>query len=165
MPEMITLTAQYLKDIDFSPFGQKLGHEDIEREIEPAQGVLVIPGVGEVEVDNGEPELNFIRVIRRPFVCNFLERHQQTSQSFIPLNGCCGLMVLAPATEKSLPDQKEIIAVIFDGTEGINIRKGTWHSAPFAISAESNYIMAGRKGTLKSDLHIANLQKEINIKL
>ena len=162
MADTVALKAQYLGRMDFKPFGQKLNHEDIDREIEPAEGVLVIPGVGEVAVEDGEPELNFIKVVYRPFICEALERHLLTSQSFIPLRGCCGLMVLAPSSEGPLPDLSQVVAVIFDGSEGINIKKGTWHSAPFAISNESHYIMAGRKGTLKDDLHIVDLGKELN---
>jgi ureidoglycolate hydrolase len=163
MANTIALKAQCLNQIDFEPFGQKLCHEDIDREIEPAGGILVIPAVGKVDVENGEPELNFIKVIHRPFICKVMERHLLTSQSFVPLRGCCGLMVLAPASEGPLPDLSKVVAVIFDGSEGININRGTWHTAPFAISNESNYIMAGRKGTLKNDLHLVDLEKEFKM--
>ncbi len=164
MADMTVLNAQYLNKIDFKPFGQKLNRNRIDKEIEPAKGVFVIPGVGEVEVENGLPELNFLKVLSRPFVCKVLERHLLTSQSFIPIKGCCSLMVLAPATKGPLPDLSKIIAVIFDGTEGINIKKGTWHSAPFAISKESNFVMVGRKGTLMDDLYLVDLEKNFNIK-
>ena len=164
MVNITSLKTQYLEKINFNPYGQKLNRENIDKEIEPAEGVFVIPGVGEVDVENGVPELNFIKVVYRPFICKVLERHLLTSQSFIPLKGCCSLMVMAPATDAPLPDLSKLISVIFDGSEGVNIKKGTWHSAPYAISKESNYIMAGRKGTLKNDLQIVDLEKEFNTK-
>jgi ureidoglycolate lyase len=161
MGETIQLRVQYLSQIDFKPFGQKINREKIDQEIEPAKGVFVIPCVGDIIIDDGDPELNFVEVKYRPFICERLERHLLTTQSFIPLRGSCGLIVLAPPTAGNVPILEETVAVIIDGSEGININRGTWHSAPFSISKVSHYIMAGRKGTLEDDLHLVDLKIEL----
>jgi ureidoglycolate hydrolase len=89
-----------------------------------------------------------------------------TSQTFIPLLGCCGLFLLAPPEDlenkDSLPDLDKVVAVIFDGTKGINLKLGTWHCSPFAVSETSNYIMVSRAGTLKDDLQLVDLPEQMN---
>ena len=88
------------------------------------------------------------------------------SQSFTPLNGCAGLFVLVPPEDpldpKARPDLSKAQAIIFDGGQGLNLRKACWHTAPYAISEESNYVMVTRKGTLKDDLTLVDLTKELN---
>lgn len=165
MAEKIEIKAQHLSEIDLSPFGQVLDYDSSEQKIYPIDNVIVTPGIGHLEIEAGALDLMHLRVTRRDFVGNILERHVLTSQTFIPLLGCCGLFLLAPPEDlenkNSLPDLDKVVAVIFDGTKGINIKRGTWHSSPYAVSEVSNYIMVSRAGTLKDDLYVIDLPKQM----
>jgi len=166
MAEKIEIKAQHLSEIDLSPYGQVLDYDSSEQKIYPIDNVIVTPGIGHLEIETGSLDLMHLRVTRRDFVGNILERHVLTSQTFIPLLGCCGLFLLAPPEDlenkNSLPDLDKVVAVIFDGTKGINIKQGTWHSSPYAVSEVSNYIMVSRAGTLKDDLYVIDLPKQMN---
>jgi ureidoglycolate hydrolase len=166
MAEKIEIKAQHLSEIELSPYGQVLDYDSSEQKIYPLDNVIVTPGIGQLEIETGALDLMHLRVTRRDFVGNILERHVLTSQTFIPLLGCCGLILLAPPEDlenkNSLPDLDKVVAIIFDGTKGINIKRGTWHSSPYAVSEVSNYIMVSRAGTLKDDLYVIDLPKQMN---
>jgi len=166
MAEKTVIKAQHLSKIDFSPYGQVLDYDSSEQKIYPDDNVIVTPGIGHLEIEKGALDLMHLRVTRRDFVGTILERHVLTSQTFIPLLGCCGLFLLAPPEDlenkNSLPDLDKVVAVIFDGTKGINLKLGTWHCSPFAVSEMSDYLMVSRAGTLKDDLYIVDLPKQMN---
>jgi ureidoglycolate hydrolase len=166
MAEKIEIKAQYISDLDFSPYGQVLDYDSSKEKIYPDPNVIVTPGIGQLEIVKGNLDLIHLRVIRREFIGTILERHVLTSQTFIPLLGCCGLFLLAPPEDlenkNALPDLQKVIAVIFDGTKGINIKRGTWHSSPFAVSNVSDYIMVSRGGTLSDDLYLVDLPKQMD---
>ena len=161
MAEKIQIKARYLSDIDFSPYGQVLDYDSSEEKVYPDPNVIVTAGVGRLEIVKGNLDLIHLRVIRREFIGTILERHVLTSQTFIPLLGCSGLFLLAPPedleNENALPDLKKVIAVIFDGTKGVNIKRGTWQ-----ISKVSDYIMISRAGTLNDDLRLIDLPKQMD---
>ncbi|MEA3486117.1 MAG: ureidoglycolate lyase [Thermodesulfobacteriota bacterium] len=166
MAEKIGIKAQHLSEIDLSPYGQVLDYDSSEQKIYPHDNVIVTPDIGHLEIKTGVLDLMHLRVTRREFAGTMLERHLLTSQTFIPLLGSCGLFLLAPPEDlenkNSLPDLDKVVAVIFDGTKGVNLKVGTWHCSPFALSEMSNYIMVSRAGTLKDDLHLVDLPKQMN---
>lgn len=166
MADKIQIKAQHLSTIDFSPYGQVLDYESSETKVVPDHNVIVTPGVGTPEITEGHLDLIHLRVIRREFYGKILERHVKTSQAFIPLLGCTGLFLLAPPDDlenkNALPDLDKVIAVIFDGTKGINLKRGTWHSSPFAVSEVSDYIMVSRAGTLGDDLYVVDMPEAMD---
>jgi len=74
--------------------------------------------------------------------------------------------LLAPPEDlenkNSLFNLDKVVVVIFDGTKGISLKIGTWYCSPFPISEISNYIMVSRVGTLKDDLNVVDLPKQMN---
>jgi ureidoglycolate hydrolase len=168
MAEKIILKAKHISEIDFSPFGQVLDPNTVDpnTKIYPTEGVVVTPHIGVIECEKGEVEFTHLHATQHGYTVELLERHLLCSQSFTPLNGCAGLFVLVPPEDpldpKAWPDLSKAQAIIFDGSQGLNLRKACWHTAPYAISEESNYVMVTRKGTLKDDLTLVDLTKELN---
>ena len=60
-----------------------------------------------------------------PFEIRLMERHPHGSQAFVPLTGEPFIVVVAPPGES--PDSEAMRAFESDGTQGINMRPGTWH--------------------------------------
>jgi len=168
MATKITLRVKHISEVDFSPYGQLLDPTQVDpaENIYPTQGCVVTPHVGVIECDKGEVEFTYLKATQHGYTVDMIERHILCSQSFIPVNGCSGLFVLVPPENPIkpglLPDLNNAIALIFDGRQGLNLRKGCWHSAPYAISEESNYVMVTRKGTLKDDLTLVDMKREMN---
>jgi len=63
----------------------------------------------------------------RPFVTDMLERHEFSSQTFIPIDVGRWLIVVAPGGADGRPDVRKALAFIADGRVGVTYRANTWH--------------------------------------
>ncbi|WP_332052574.1 ureidoglycolate lyase [Reyranella sp.] len=63
----------------------------------------------------------------RPLRAELLERHEFSSQTFLPLDVGRWLIVVAPHGHEGRPDLAGVRAFIADGRRGITYRANTWH--------------------------------------
>jgi ureidoglycolate lyase len=63
----------------------------------------------------------------RPFKAELLERHEFSSQTFMPLDVGRWLVVVAPHAKEGGPDLGQVKAFIADGKQGITYKPNTWH--------------------------------------
>ena len=63
----------------------------------------------------------------RPFRADLLERHEFSSQTFVPLDVARWLIVVAPHAEAGGPDLARVRAFIATGRQGVTYRPNTWH--------------------------------------
>jgi len=63
----------------------------------------------------------------RPFRSDMLERHEFSSQTFIPVDVGRWLIVVAPHAAQGGPDAKNAVAFIADGSVGVTYKANTWH--------------------------------------
>lgn len=63
----------------------------------------------------------------RPVRVEMLERHEFSSQSFVPLDVGRWLIVVAPHAPRGGPDLSQVRAFIADGQHGITYKSNTWH--------------------------------------
>jgi ureidoglycolate lyase len=63
----------------------------------------------------------------RPLAVDLLERHEFSSQTFIPVDVGRWLIVVAPHAAQGGPDTAKAIAFIADGRVGVTYRADTWH--------------------------------------
>ena len=63
----------------------------------------------------------------RPFRSELLERHEFSSQTFMPLDVARYLVVVAPHAANGGPDVANIKAFIATGTQGVTYKANTWH--------------------------------------
>jgi len=63
----------------------------------------------------------------RPLGSDMLERHEFSSQTFIPVDVGRWLIVVAPHAAQGGPDTKKAIAFIADGSVGVTYKANTWH--------------------------------------
>ena len=63
----------------------------------------------------------------RPLRAELLERHEFSSQTFMPLDVGRWLIVVAPHARAGGPDMTGLQAFIADGSQGVTYRPNTWH--------------------------------------
>jgi ureidoglycolate lyase len=63
----------------------------------------------------------------RPLGSDMLERHEFSSQTFIPVDVGRWLIVVAPHAAHGGPDTKKALAFIADGRVGVTYKANTWH--------------------------------------
>ena len=64
----------------------------------------------------------------RPLTSDMLERHEFSSQTFIPVDVGRWLIVVAPHAAQGGPDAKrKALAAIVDGSVGVTYKANTWH--------------------------------------
>ncbi len=159
-PEILTEEA-------FAPFGDVL-HPGGE---EPDQDLGIYrywDKIAALEFSGDPTELGYLRVLRRPFEFERMERHRKASQTFIPLSRSTCIFALAPAgqlIDGERPDPDSIRAFILDGTRGVNLHVGTWHWSIFPVTESADYIMVVRRDTIVDDLEIVDLEAPVELRL
>ncbi|MBI2740235.1 MAG: ureidoglycolate lyase [Rhodospirillales bacterium] len=63
----------------------------------------------------------------RPLTADLLERHEFSSQTFVPIDVARWLIVVAPQARTGGPDLSGVKAFIATGTQGVTYRPNTWH--------------------------------------
>lgn len=63
----------------------------------------------------------------RPLRADLLERHEFSSQTFIPIDVARWLIVVAPHAAAGGPDLGGVRAFIANGRQGVTYRPNTWH--------------------------------------
>ncbi|GAB7126483.1 ureidoglycolate lyase [Silvimonas sp. JCM 19000] len=142
------ITVQPLTAAAFAPFGDVIEASD-------AAGHFSINGgnteryhdLANIEVDAGaRPIISIFRGQPRalPLTLTMLERHPHGSQAFMPLQGRCYLVAVAPAGEHvALSDIRVFLA---RGDQGVNYAAGTWHHPLLALDAVSDFLVVDRAG-------------------
>jgi ureidoglycolate lyase len=142
---------------EFAPYGQIMGREVGE----PYETLEILTywtknadlGAEGEKVDGGLLSCNKSgRTVR------YLERHPETSENFIPIEGEC-LFVMAPAdNSKEKPDVSRLKAFYLNGSLGVALHKGTWHWPPIPLGEKVKLVLV-RKGTLWEETQIKNLDE------
>lgn len=96
---------------------------------------------------DADTTLSTVRLDRRPFTVQWLERHFKHTQVFLPLNGKPFIVALAPPGEGDLPDPASVRAFRFDGSQGVCMKVGTWHEFPFPMADDTQAIVILRHET------------------
>lgn len=146
--EMEYIKAQELSAASFKPFGHVIElpdrNPDITRDNLSWWGNLF--DIPRTDIFS----LGFLRIYRKSFVTDALERHIKAPEIFIPIQGT-GVMPFAPASpageEPAVPNESALTAFILDGTKGIVINQGVWHSPGLAVTGQLDFILTVRKET------------------
>jgi ureidoglycolate lyase len=63
----------------------------------------------------------------RPLRADLLERHEFSSQTFVPVDVARWLIVVAPHAATGGPDRAGVRAFIANGKQGVTYKPNTWH--------------------------------------
>lgn len=117
------IVPEPLSAASFAPFGELL-----DRPRQP--GRLYYDAALANHRPEARPSLSLILqppTEERPVVARLLERHQWSSQSFVPLDVGRWLIVVAPHAAGGGPDLGGLRAFLADGSQGVTYRADTWH--------------------------------------
>lgn len=120
---MSLLQAQPITAEAFAPFGALLEY--------PATSgkTTLAPSLGNLR-DYAQPDFtvsHITQVATLPLTLKFMERHAFSSQTFVPLQDCRYLVVVAPHGTQGLPDMDAARAFIVNGQQSITYHPDTWH--------------------------------------
>lgn len=120
----------------FAPYGQVL---------EAPRNGLREDYAGRLE--SGDPTLRanlaLVRAKPRtlPLRVEAMERHNWSSQAFLPLAASRYLVLTCPSRADSSPDLERLQAFLCRGDQGINYDRGTWHHPMTALDAPATFAM------------------------
>jgi ureidoglycolate lyase len=155
--EVKILPLEEVSDKEFKPYGQIMGRETGE-----PNETLEILKYWTKNTDLG-PENE--KIDGGLLVCNksgrkikYLERHPQTAENFIIIEGEC-IFVMAPTDNmKEKPDSSRLKAFYMNGKIGASLHKGTWHWPPIPMGEFVKFVLI-RKGELWETTEIIELKE------
>jgi len=84
----------------------------------------------------------------RPLEAKLLERHEFSSQTFVPIDTARWLIVVAPHAKDGGPDTGAIKAFIATGRQGVTYSANTWHHGLTTLDRPGRFaIFMWRDGT------------------
>lgn len=131
---MQALRAQPLTAAAFAPFGDVL-----EAPVEPGRAYF------DDALANGRadarPSLSIARAgpSAAPVVARMMERHAFSSQSFMPLEACRWLVLVAPHGADGGPDMARAHAFLPEPGQGITFRMDCWHHSLTVLDRPASF--------------------------
>jgi ureidoglycolate hydrolase len=90
------------------------------------------------------------------------ERHLETAELLVPLDGDVVLVLGAP-TGGPLPDPARFAAIRLPRGQAVLLHPGTWHYAPLSESGVVHVLVAFASGTSDSDKDLHDVANELGV--
>jgi ureidoglycolate lyase len=152
--------AQPLTPQAFAPFGEIIDPQDRPPDIETTIN-RYWDGVTRLECRSRAIQVGFVTAYQRPLRADWMERHLEATQAFIPLEGRPSVFVLSPPAPGPRPDLTKVAAFLLDGRRGVNLHVGTWHHLIFPLVPEASYVMILREASRIDDMHVVDLRRDL----
>jgi len=158
------IKVERLTEKNFAEFGNVLGASEakkpnIQDEISNVWlGLSDLMGIGSTKANH----ITFLQIHSKPAKNNKIEKHQTSAEAFIPMQGTSILMVVPAeaANSKGLPDMTRCRAFLMDGSKGVIMKPGTWHTVPYPLTDEATYIVLVDDAIIpKNDIHITQIEE------
>jgi ureidoglycolate lyase len=103
------------------------------------------------ERSGAQPSLSIVHSLpapRLPLEVTQLERHEFSSQSFVPMHGARWLVIVCPSAADGGPDVAAAQAFVAQPDQGVTYRRNTWHHSLIVLDqAACHAIFMWRDGT------------------
>ena len=130
---------------EFAPYGQIWGREEGEP-LEVLENLEFYSYGAKLEPVVEIVESGLLICNEKGRRIRYFERHPETSETFIPIEGRC-IFVMAPANnEEAKPDIERIRAFYLNGTLGVALPAGNWHWPPIPLEKQVKLLLI-RKGS------------------
>jgi len=140
-----SLVALPLTAERFAPFGDVIEARNQNRQAMNEARFERFNDLAGIDLDGGRPCLSIVRCrtpTALPYRVDMLERHPNGSQAFVPLSGFSFLIVVAPPAQSV--DVDDVVALVSNGHQGINYRKGVWHMPMIALERGQQFLVIDR---------------------
>lgn len=144
----------------FAPFGQVL------RPPEGAGRVYFDDGLANLR-PQARASISMARVVEPvalPFEAKLLERHEFSSQSFVPLSVSRWLIMVAPHAPEGGPDLSRIEAFIAGPDEGITFGENVWHHPLTVLDGPGTFALSMWLDGTRGDEEFFHFPAPITIK-
>ncbi len=122
---VIRVKVKMLDAASFAPFGHVLSRSDQPPDF---QGLTSVGWKAQFD-GSGSPLIMTLSSRYVGMRCSKLERHQNVTQTFIPLGRVPSIVaVAAPTDGDTTPAPDDVHAFLLDGSSGYVLKAGTWHS-------------------------------------
>lgn len=150
---------------NFEPYGTLIEAPEVKPTISDA-ALDYWGGLADLDIES--PQVSFLKVKRREFSLDRIERHIRITEVFIPLEGV-SIFPVAPPKDVENPRAEvplnEIEAFLLDGSKGIVFKKGAWHWPPFPLTETATFAVILSAETIEKDLDIREIKPPIKIVL
>jgi ureidoglycolate lyase len=141
----------------FDPYGQIMGREE-GQPYETLEILKYWTGNADLGPEGEKVDGGLLTCNKSGRTIRYLERHPETAENFVPIQGEC-LFVMAPAdNSREAPDISRLKAFYLNGSLGVALHKGTWHWPPIPLGEKVKLVLV-RKGTLWEETQIKNLEE------
>lgn len=139
------ITARALTAEDFQPFGEvleavgladRLINQGLCGRFHDRAGLDFADGRAGISIFDAQPRT-------LPYCLEMVERHPVGSQAFVPMHSQPFLVIVAP-DEGGVPG--EPLAFVTNGSQGINLRRGTWHGVLTPLAEPGLFAVVDRIG-------------------
>lgn len=83
-----------------------------------------------------------------------LERHVNSIQLIVPLDGAGHIVVVSQAAPDGMPDLSTLAAFSFSASQGMIYRRGLWHHPIMAAGADARFLVQSWQNGTASDCEI-----------
>jgi ureidoglycolate lyase len=140
---MITIATQPLTAAAFAPFGDILEASGDFRLINAG---LCKRHHDRAKIDTGPDARTGISIFRAeprslPYAFDLIERHPEGSQAFVPMTEHPFLVIVSEGPHATP------LAFLTNGTQGINLHRGTWHGVLTPLAEPGLFAVVDRIGT------------------
>ena len=130
---------------EFAPYGQIWGREEGEP-LEVLETLQFYAYEAKLEPAVEMVETGLLVCNEKSRKIRYFERHPETSETFIPIEGQC-IFVMAPGNEgEAKPDFNRIKAFYLNGNLGVALPAGNWHWPPIPLGKQVKLLLL-RKGS------------------
>ena len=130
---------------EFAPYGQIWGREAGEP-LEVLENLKFYSYEAKLEPAVEMVETGLLICNEKGRKIRYFERHPETSETFIPIEGQC-IFVMAPGDDgETKPDVSRLKAFYLSGTLGVALPAGNWHWPPIPLGRQVKLLLL-RKGS------------------
>jgi ureidoglycolate lyase len=153
---MTRLKVEPLTPEAFKPYGVVLTKPDRNPDANREDLEAWINFSGLLGLEDQHPILTYLQCKRHSLPVNQLERHCKGAEAFIPLEGTSILIaahVGNPNDPNDTPDLDTVKAFLLDGSAGVFLPRGSWHWAPFPVTATATFVLIMDSG-ISEDIEV-----------
>ncbi len=154
----IILNVKQLTPDSFAKYGQVIG---LPAEPADKNKIQRWADVSAPDFQGGRPVIDLLYSNQRPLKVEKLERHRNSTQTFIPLSQSPFLVVVGEAkiaeAGKNDFDPSQLEAFISNGRQGITLAAGIWHGSPLPIGNSIEFSVLHRSPDVDLDIQLITL--------